>query len=192
VELWRIGASLAAPKFNIVSKPNEWTRSVSRASARIESEAVTEFKQLQLEYWTEFKEALNGHKNLRPRKPYPQHWYDFSIGRSGMHLTTTINSRDNQITAEVYLQDENAKAYFNLLLTHKENIEANLGFKLIWDELPDRKACRISRLKENVDVTDRAMWVSNREWQIQTLEKLYLSFRPHLMSLDANDWKIES
>ena len=30
VELWRIGSSLAAPKFNIVSKPNDWSRSVAR------------------------------------------------------------------------------------------------------------------------------------------------------------------
>ena len=32
IELWRIGDSPAAPKFNVVSKPNEWTRSVSKAS----------------------------------------------------------------------------------------------------------------------------------------------------------------
>ena len=34
VELWRIGNSPAAPKFNIVSKPNEWARSASRATRR--------------------------------------------------------------------------------------------------------------------------------------------------------------
>ena len=32
IELWQIGDSPAAPKFNVVSKPNEWTRSVSKAS----------------------------------------------------------------------------------------------------------------------------------------------------------------
>jgi len=188
VELWKIGESMAAPKFNIVSKPNEWSRSVSRASARIESEAVTEFKQMQLEYWTEFKEALNGHKTLRSRKPYPQHWYDFSIGRSGMHLTTTINSRDNQLTAEVYLADENAKAFFHLLQPHKEAIEEKLGFQLTWDELPDRKACRIYRVKENVDVTDRTTWQGNRDWQINSLSKIYDVFKPHLMRINPEKW----
>ena len=34
VELWRIGNSPAAPKFNIVSKPNEWVRSASKATRR--------------------------------------------------------------------------------------------------------------------------------------------------------------
>jgi len=191
VELWKIGESMAAPKFNIVSKPNEWTRSISRASSRIESEAVTEYKQMKLEYWTKFKEALHGHHNLRPRKPFPQHWYDFSIGRSGMHLTTTINSRDNQLTTEVYLNDENAKAFFHLLLPHRESIEAELGFKLNWDELPERKACRIFRLKKNVDVTDRKTWSESRQWQIKNLEALYDAFHPYLMKLNPDDWTNE-
>ena len=42
IELWRIGDSLAAPKFNIVSKPNEWTRSVSKASRHRRSTDLTE------------------------------------------------------------------------------------------------------------------------------------------------------
>src|ERR1051325_7974151 len=32
VELWRIGDSAVAPKLNIVSKPNDWTRSVQQAA----------------------------------------------------------------------------------------------------------------------------------------------------------------
>ncbi len=34
VELWKIGDSPAAPKFNIVSKPNEWAHSASKATRR--------------------------------------------------------------------------------------------------------------------------------------------------------------
>ena len=32
IELWKIGNSLVAPKFNIVSKPNDWTRSMKPAA----------------------------------------------------------------------------------------------------------------------------------------------------------------
>ena len=42
VELWRIGNSLAAPKFNIVAKPNEWTRSVGKATRRLRFTDLTE------------------------------------------------------------------------------------------------------------------------------------------------------
>src|SRR5690242_9746546 len=36
VELWRIGSSPAAPKFNIVSKPNDWSHSVRKAADAID------------------------------------------------------------------------------------------------------------------------------------------------------------
>ena len=32
IELWRIGKSPAAPKFNIVCMPNDWSRSVANAA----------------------------------------------------------------------------------------------------------------------------------------------------------------
>ena len=35
VELWRIGTSPAAPKFNVVSKPNDWSRSTQAAKKAV-------------------------------------------------------------------------------------------------------------------------------------------------------------
>ena len=42
VELWQIGNSPAAPKFNIVAQPNEWTRSVGKATRRLRFTDLTE------------------------------------------------------------------------------------------------------------------------------------------------------
>ena len=42
VELWRIGDSPAAPKFNIVSKPNDWSRSVAQAARSLDEAALTD------------------------------------------------------------------------------------------------------------------------------------------------------
>mgnify|MGYP003117364751 CR=1 FL=1 len=80
VELWRIGDSAPAPKFNIISKPNEWSRSVGKASKRIEASALTETKQMQLEFWQQLHQQLQGHPFLRARKPRPQHWTTYSFG----------------------------------------------------------------------------------------------------------------
>jgi hypothetical protein len=48
VELWRIGDSPIAPKFNIISQPNNWSRTVQQAAAG--SGEVSAHKQLQLGY----------------------------------------------------------------------------------------------------------------------------------------------
>ncbi len=54
VELWRIGNSPVAPKFNIVSKPNNWSQSVKRGAQAIEDD-------IQREYWDAFNGALEAH-----------------------------------------------------------------------------------------------------------------------------------
>ncbi len=54
IELWRIGESPIAPKFNVVCKPNDWSKMVTAGATRVANEALTEKKRLQLEFWTEF------------------------------------------------------------------------------------------------------------------------------------------
>jgi hypothetical protein len=73
VELWRIGGSSISPKFNIVSKPNDWPKSVRQAASG--SGEVTEHKQLQFRFWTAFKQYMEEKRSfVRCQKPYPQHW----------------------------------------------------------------------------------------------------------------------
>lgn len=103
VELWRIGDSPPAPKFNVVSKPNEWTRSVGDAARRIETETLTETKALQLKFWSELREALEGHRSIRSQKPFPQHWTNFAIGRAGFHLDAVLNTREDRIGVGLYI-----------------------------------------------------------------------------------------
>ncbi len=188
VELWRIGDSPAAPKFNVVSKPNEWSRSVGQAARRIETEALTDTKALQLQFWTEMQSAINGHPILRMQKPYPQHWTNFAIGRSGFHLAAITNTREDRIGVELYMGDENAKAYFHLLSGDKEAIEEQLGFSPRWLELPERTACRIIRYWEDIDPLDRSRWPEYHKWMIASLERFNVVFRERIRKLNADDY----
>ena len=58
VELWKIGDSQPAPKFNVISQPNNWSRDVGQAAKRIENEALTDKRQKQLAFWTAFRAHL--------------------------------------------------------------------------------------------------------------------------------------
>lgn len=191
VELWRIGNSPAAPKFNIVSKPNDWSRSVSQAARRIEIESLSDTRANQLQYWTEFAEFLKTEKSpIRPQKPYPQHWMNFSIGRTGFLLGALLHKPEKRIGVELYLGDENAKAYFALLRQQQQAIETELGFLLQWMELPDRKACRLLYHLENVDPFDQQRWPEYRQWMKERLERLNTVFRPRVRALNAGDWNL--
>lgn len=54
VETWRIGASAPAPRFNVVGKPNSWSRSVSVAT-RTDGELQSQYAA----YWAAFDAFLN-------------------------------------------------------------------------------------------------------------------------------------
>ena len=72
IELWQIGNSDPAPKFSIISRPNEWKKSV-RTSAYDGNLSDTKTKQL--EFWQQLKEfATEMHPELRLRTPRPQHF----------------------------------------------------------------------------------------------------------------------
>lgn len=189
VELWRIGESPAAPKFNIVSKPNEWSRTVGAAKRRIEAEALTETKQLQLEFWGSLHTELLNHPSINTRKPRPQHWTTFSIGRSGMHLGAILNSRDERIGVELYLGDDNAFAYFRELETEKAEIESALGCTPTWKALPEKRASRIVFYKHDCPLDDKDQWPAYRAWFTKHLEDFDRVFRPRVTLLNPENFQ---
>lgn len=191
VELWQIGDSAAAPKFNVVSKPNEWSRVVGAATKRIENEALTDTKKLQLKYWTELNNQLQSHPSLRMQKPRPQHWTNIPIGRSGMRLGAIINTRENYLAIELYLGDENALAYFSELEQDKSQIESELGYQLDWKPLPDKRASRIIHYLPNASLDSENRWKEYRSWMIQALEDFNRVFRHRVKKLDPESFEAE-
>jgi hypothetical protein len=190
VELWRIGDSPAAPKFNVVSKPNDWSRSTSEAKRKTASEDVSATKALQLKYWQSLNAMIDGRDGpLKTRSGRPQHWQNYSVGRSGFRLTASVNSFENRIRAELFMYSEDAKAFFHLLLREKSQIEAELGETLHWDELPERKGARISISRDGCDFTAIDDWPRQHEWVAQSLEKMHHVFSSRIKALNAGDWQ---
>lgn len=189
VELWRIDDSLAAPKFNIISKPNNWTKTVAQAAHRISQEGVSETKELQYHYWEKLVNFLqDNNSKLRPQNPKPRHWQDFSIGRSGLKIAATINTRDKRIGVELYMQHpEYSKAFFHLLMADKDRIEQEIAFSLEWQELPQKTASRIVIYKP-ANPTDELTWPSQHEWLKETIEAFDRVFRQRVKNLNPEEW----
>jgi hypothetical protein len=86
IELWRIRESPIAPKFNVVSQPNDWSRTVRAAATE------TPLQVTQLRFWSAFRDYMDKNSQIRCQKPSPQVWMNHSIGRSGVHLTSIIST----------------------------------------------------------------------------------------------------
>lgn len=166
VELWRIGDSPLAPKFEVVVKPNEWVKT-GREQARTASES-TPTKQLQLKFWKALIEGLAEQApQIRPQKPRPQHWLNNSIGRSGFGLNFNANTRDGVIGVELMLNGEQANSRFAALVSQQQEIETKLGFELDWQELPNSMACRIASWNPSASLEDESRWPEYIHWLAQ-------------------------
>lgn len=182
ITLWRIADSPMAPSFNVVVKPNDWSK-ISRENARLAATA-TPTKLQQQKFWIEWIAYLEARKSpLRPQKPRPQHWLNLSLGRSGFTISATVNSRENRLGLDIYINHPDAKKYFAQLNEQSPAIEEKLGFKLDWRELPEKNACRILIYKNDAPLSDENAWPNYFDWLSTTALKLDQVFRPMVKSL---------
>jgi hypothetical protein len=193
VELWRIGTSPAAPRFNIISKPNDWSQSVKMAADAIDDADVSETKIMQRNYW----EALNAVLNLKGgpvtgnKKPQLQSWMSYPIGRSYIHLGAAMVVNRNLIRAELYFSGANAKAYFGLLEKQKQAVEQELGYPLEWEELPAGQDSRISVALHDANPRNTDDWKRQHQWLADKLNDMHRVFSQRVKELSADDWQPE-
>jgi hypothetical protein len=165
VELWQIGASDAAVKFSVVSRPNDWKKTVMEASA---DAGQSETKSLQFEFWQKLHEfGTRTFPELKFRQPRAQNWFNIAIGRSDCHVTLTVYLDEDKVGCELYMRD--SKELFAQFFQRKDEVEKNLGLegRLDWQELPGRKASRI-RTFAAFDLDDEKDWDKAFQWLGQT------------------------
>lgn len=185
VELWSIGDSVAAPKFNIVSKPNNWSRSVARSARAIDEAELTDTRMMQRDYW----DGLHGHLNRLQgavtgnRTSQPQNWMAYSVGRANFNVGTTMLRKEHMLRADLYISGTKANAFFAQLHTQKEQIEEELGYRLTWEDLPHAQDCRIAAYLEDANPEDRSDWNRQHAWLAEKVNELHAAFATRLQQL---------
>ncbi|MCA9629313.1 MAG: DUF4268 domain-containing protein [Myxococcales bacterium] len=188
VELWKIGDSLAAPKFNIVSKPNDWSRKAHTASA---TAAHGESAQARLRFWTGFAELASKSAVLRAQSPSTRHFMNLAIGRTGVHLTAVFSSWNNafhdysgELRASLYINPKFATLWYGELEAERTKIEQEAGEALDWSGPADEGACTIS-VRRGADITDESDWPNQQRWLLEKLERLHGVFASRVKALPA-------
>jgi hypothetical protein len=173
IEVYKIGESDPAPKFNIICEPNNWGKAVKKSGT---GDAVSATKLLQMEFW----EGLKAYASTRSTKvnfshaPQPKHWFNISMGTSRCHIALTLNTQKSYIGCEIYIRND--KSLYDTFYKNKDKIEASVGSELEWMELPDATASRILiTLKTNPK--DRKSWNDSFDWCTRTVELFNNTFR---------------
>ena len=131
LELWKIGNSDIAPKFHIISKPNNWTKAIRSSNnvSKISDTAIfyRDFWQMLKEYFEENNIAL------KTQTPRPQHWFDYSIGTSKAHIYNSISYQKQKLEIGLLLKGANHKENFDFLYDNFKNESAsNIHEEIEW------------------------------------------------------------
>lgn len=177
IQLIKIGNSPAAPMFDVIAKPNGWSKDVK--SSQNSSEGRSEGKQFNYEYWSAFNEYMNSNPSrlFRARSASYSHWMSIAIGHGAIHIDLLLNKREQKATIQLYMWDDAEKIYFDTLLKHKSEAEEAIGEKLLWRRLDDKKASSIDLVKK-FNLNDPAEREQIFAWYKEYTEKYITYFKP--------------
>ena len=103
VKLYQIGDSDIAVKFEVIEKPNDWTKEIKRQT----SSSPT--LQARYDYWVAFNDYAFKHtafaKSFNRRKASTDHWMTLSVGSSVCHIRLLQVRKDNNIIVEWNITD---------------------------------------------------------------------------------------
>jgi hypothetical protein len=189
IELWRIGDSPAAPRFNVVSQPNDWAKTLTQTVGS----ATTDTKMQQVRYWQALKDLMEREWSpVRFPRASPAHWISTGVGRSGigiLAIASRYNSADDNWSGgenriELNLFNDPQRSLLHQLLARRDEIEAAIGEPLTWHDPQGTKSAKVY-VRRPGDVTDPTEWLVQHRWLKEKLELFHRVFRPIVMELQT-------
>jgi hypothetical protein len=182
IELWRIGESPPAPRFSVVSRPNEWVRDHAA------DPDLSDLRKLYIRYWDALGTLIRRRKTLlKPQKGTPAQWTNFSIGRANFALVATAAGKNGAIRAELAMTGATGKLAFARLVSQQAEIDAAYGPGLEWDHMPGRQQTRISETLPDVDIWNVSDWPRQHGWLADRLDRLHRLFHDRIRALDLTE-----
>lgn len=179
IEAYRIGNSKPAPYFKIVCQPDEDMKAIGA-----EKKDFTEREKFNVNFWeTMMKKCSARLPHFCNKKASKYHFHSGSAGKSGFSFVFLATGKYYGLELYIDVGDKDKNMdIFNSISKHKERIENEFGQKLIWDEIPDKRATRVRfKIKEKsiVDIN----WEQAQDEMINLMEKFESIFRPEVKSI---------
>ena len=182
LEVYKIGNSEPAPFFQLISKPNDWTKAIHGGKRQGQ---LNETKTFYLEYWTAMRKYFEASETrLKHQKPQPQHWMNFAIGKSYFNLGAIASIRDNFNRVELDINGIDAtNKFLELRNKYEQESYSEISENIVWDEIEGKQVCMIY-IRQDAEISNRSKWEDQFKWLMETLEKFDTFFRPKIKALN--------
>ena len=102
IELWKIDNSNVAPKFQIVSSPNNWSKTIKRSH----DNRFSATQMLQYNYWEQVSYEIDeNYPDLKSHKSYPQNYYNLYLENNLAHIALVINTVKKHLATQIWIGD---------------------------------------------------------------------------------------
>ena len=170
IELWQIDNSPVAPKFNVVSQPNEWAKALAVGG---NTGVTSEIGSQQIQFTSAFIDyAKEYNTSLRLRRPQPSApaYYSLGIGSKVGHIAIKIGAYYQVLKIDFYFKEK--PVYFDLKENHREEIQALFFDQLEWDDMEKNKGATFGIRYENFVIEDETQWPAYFKWLQDNAENL--------------------
>lgn len=161
LELWKIDDSAFAPKFQLISQPNNFVKGLN--NSRTKNKGINGADITRLHFWENFVNyCKENNAKIELTKPTSRNYFIINIRDSRCRIDVLYRISDGSIGCELYIP--NNKDFFESLFQNKTDIENEIGEILEWQPLESKTASRIEiRKKANVSL-DGSNWDEAFEW----------------------------
>ena len=180
LELWQVGEDTASLRLNVVSTPSTNVKTI-KTRTNTESES----RNLQLDFWTKFREKLQATKKFPSlQTPQAHYWYDVRIGRSNIFLSNTCNTEKHVVGIRLYIRSSVVDEYYPALLARKDEINSALGCDPEWDPNPAAKDKTIA-LTHQTDLSNPDKIEEALDWMVQNTIIFHRVFSQEVKSINV-------
>ena len=180
IELWKIANSPVAPKFNIISQPNSWSKTI-RSSTKKGELSETALKQMNFfEGFVSYCNSKETTLNLSNPQPSAPAYYSFGIGITGVWVAIKMNTSKKLIKLVIYFTEKNL---YNLTKQESEEKANNDFSKIVWDDMPQYKGATVGLDLNNFILDNQNSWGEHYIWLKDNTEKLVKFFQPVIVNI---------
>lgn len=167
IELWKIGDSAPAPRFDVVVQPNEWKKSVrSRAGDHPDAEAT-------LDLWRRVDDHIQSDDGISRPTPWAEPWQQFrSSTKPSAVLRGSFSKQKHQLRAYMLLSGPGSRQLGELLLNGASQFGELAELHPELETKPGGRSTSISIYLKGVEPLDPERRDDHARWLYNTLNTL--------------------
>ena len=186
VELWKIGDSPLAPRFNVVAEPSEFQRDLQRTAARSD-DGQAGFREFNDDLLRRLRAASPAFPPPRGRRgpfiTFPR------VGQPGFRLATAFQRKQFEVEMVIDTGSRATnEAAFDQLSRDRDAVDDEVGLPLEWDrDNYDRDASRVFVGRPGTIGSPHDDLDEFKQWAVHLLPRFRSAFEPRIRALELDE-----